>query len=891
MTHASRVFEEGIHVVHRLDRQAPLGSWSAVPASAERRHGLPAWALSAVSGAICAAAVFSAVAMGGVAPLSAHADDVASSAVTVTSKQQDASLDDAPMPDLAVTVSQTRDLGAQGIELSWTGAKKSTPPSGQNGGENFLQIFQCWGDLLDATGKPVLDAAGNRQPDRTTCQYGGYNTPGAARDGVREPGTVADEDRSWTTNAEGDDPFVAPVTAVPFRSATGKTIAPIVDGVAVPDAGNLASNEFYTAKTTNEVSWAGSGADGSGVAKFELQTAMQSTGLGCGASTTDASGATIGAGCWLVVVPRPANDVGQPHITGSGLFWDAWKHRLAVHLDFKPIGVRCAFGAAERQLAGSELAAIAVRSWQPSLCTSPGGSIYSLLTGSESDALVAANTTTAAPLALASEPLDPDRGRGLVYAPIGLTGVTVGFAIDQNPLPLDTVPAEVKGRAALPFSTLKLTPRLIAKLLSASYRDALPYGADLSHIGYKGAADAGHNALNLTTDPDFLAVNDPAWAHQGFRSPGVADLLIPQGRSDAAQAVWQYVLADGDARAFLAGDPDPWGMTVNPWYSTDASKNPSGFALTLPREDFPKADPVEAPGEAGGAGPVNLVTWRPYTNDLEAGAYLTLRGDNQQLGSWDSTTTPPKYTKAGRDLAGSQKVLSLTDSSSAQRYQVLTAELRNPAGAFVAADAASLTAAARAMTPADQVEGVVRFDPASQSAKAATEAYPLALPVYAAANRDKIDQPTRAAYASFIRFVSTSGQEVGTEDGQLPPGYAPIPAAWADQARAAADLLENGATSTATSAPYVPAAATAGRTAAAAASSGGSAPAAGAVSDASSVAASAATGASAAALSGGKTPNDPDTGAIVAAVPASAAAGLIGAIGVPLITRLRRRLR
>jgi len=43
------------------------------------------------------AAVFSAVAMGGVAPLSAHADDVASSAVTVTSKQQDASLDDAPM--------------------------------------------------------------------------------------------------------------------------------------------------------------------------------------------------------------------------------------------------------------------------------------------------------------------------------------------------------------------------------------------------------------------------------------------------------------------------------------------------------------------------------------------------------------------------------------------------------------------------------------------------------------------------------------------------------------------------------------------------------------------------------------------------------------------------
>ncbi len=853
----------------------------------DRRHR--SWALSALSGTLCAVVVFTLVSVAGIAPTQARADDSLSSAVTVSSKQQHPALADAPMPDLSVTVSQTRNLGAQGVQLSWTGAKKSTPPSGQIGGENFLQIFQCWGDLLGADGKPVLDDAGNRQPDRTTCQYGGFNTPGAAREGVRESGTVADEDRPWSTNADGDDPFAAPVTAVPFRSATGKTIAPIVDGKAVPDAGNLASNEFYTAKTTNEISWAGSGADGSGVAKFELQTAMQSTGLGCGAATTDSTGKTVGAGCWLVIVPRPKNDVGQAHITSSGLFWDAWKHRLAVHLDFKPIGVRCAFGAAERQLSGSELAAIAVRSWQPSLCNSKGGSIYSLLTGSESDALTAANTSTAAPLALASEPLPAERGAGLVYAPIALTGVTVGFAIDQNPLPLDTVPADVKNRAALPFASLKLTPRLVAKLLTASYRDALPYGADLSHIGYKSAADAGHNAVNLTTDPDFLAVNDAAWQYQGFRSPGVADLLIPQGRSDAARAVWQYVLADADARSFLAGEADPWGMIVNPWYATDAAKNPSGSGLNLPREDFPKADPIEASGESGGAAPVNLVTWRPYTNDLESGAYLTLRGDNQQLGSWDPLNLPPKYTKAGRDLAGSQKVLSLTDSSSAQRYQVLTASLKNPAGTFVAADVRSLTAAAAAMTSADKVEGVMHFDPTSEAAKSATDAYPLALPVYAATNRDKIDQQTRAAYASFIRFVVGDGQTVGSEDGQLPAGYAPIPADWGNRARAVADVIENGAPSPAPSTPYVPAAAVTGS-----ASGGAAAPAqaiaAGSSSPSDAVASSAATGASAAPLVGGKTPDDPDTGAMAAAVPASALAGLVGALGVPLITRLRRRL-
>lgn len=874
---------------NHLDGPAHPRSRRAASQAACRGGRLRSWALSALSGTLCAVAVFTIVSVAGIASMPAQAADALSSAVTVSSKQQHPALADAPMPDLSVTVSQTRDLGAQGIQLSWTGAKKSRPPSGQIGGENFLQIFQCWGDLLGPDGKPVLDDAGNRQPDRTTCQYGGFNTPGAARDGMREPGTVAKEDRPWSTNADGDDPFAAPVTAVPFRSATGKTIAPIVDGKAVPDAGNLASNEFYTAKTTNEISWAGSGADGSGVAKFELQTAMQSTGLGCGAATTDATGKTVGAGCWLVIVPRPQNDVGQAHITSSGLFWDAWKHRLAVHLDFKPIGVRCAFGAAERQLSGSELAAIAVRSWQPSLCNNKGGSIYSLLTGSESDALRAANTSTAAPLALASEPLPAEQSAGLVYAPIALTGVTVGFAIDQNPLPLDTVPAEVTNKAALPFESLNLTPRLVAKLLTASYRDALPYGADLSHIGYKSATDAGHNAANLTTDPDFLAVNAAAWQYQGFRSPGVADLLIPQGRSDAARAVWQYVLADADARSFLSGQADPWGMIVNPWYTTDAAKNPSGFGLTLPREDFPKADPVEAPGESGGAAPVNLVTWRPYTNDLESGAYLTLRGDNQQLGSWDSTTTPPKYTKAGRDLTGLQKVLSLTDSSSAERYQVLTASLKNPAGSFVAADARSLAAAAAAMTSGDKIKGVVLFDPTSDAAKTATDAYPLALPVYAATNRDKIDQQTRAAYASFIRFVVGDGQTVGTEDGQLPPGYAPIPADWADRARAAADVIENGAPAPVASTPYVPAAAVTGS-----ATGGTASPAPQIAAESSSspgaAASSAATGASAAPLAGGKTPDDPDTGAMAAAVPASALAGLIGALGVPLITRLRRRL-
>ena len=56
--------------------------------------------------------------------------------------------------NLKVTVSQTKNLINQTVQVSWTGAP---PPNGST--TNFLQIMQCWGD----------DPAG---PDRTQCQFG-----------------------------------------------------------------------------------------------------------------------------------------------------------------------------------------------------------------------------------------------------------------------------------------------------------------------------------------------------------------------------------------------------------------------------------------------------------------------------------------------------------------------------------------------------------------------------------------------------------------------------------------------------------------------------------------------------------------------------------------------
>lgn len=807
---------------------------------------------------IAATAVFAGV--GGAGAGSARAAD--STAVTATAAQQDKDAKNAPFPDLAVTVSQTTDLISQGVTVSWTGGKKSTPPSGTNGGENFLQIAQCWGEDPDNPG----------HPDRTTCQYGAFNTAGATRDGYVTDDTVATQDEKYSIPRRGV--FAPGYTSIPFTSVDGVTVTSIEGGKQTGE--NVNVNDFFNPGQSNEVPWAGSATNGKGSVRFEVQTALQANGLGCGTPVTTGS-TTAPQTCWLVIIPRGTGDSGEPHITQSGLRWDAWKHNIAFKLTFKPLGISCNMGAAERQLRGSELVAGAVSSWQPVLCNSQGGAIYTMSNSAESDAASAANSADAAPLALTSRALGGDQD-DLRYAPIAVGGLAISFAIDRAPSAGDGTPADQVDKAGLTFDSLKLTPRLIAKLLTSSYLDALPTYADKKHLG--------SNPRNLLLDPEFLEVNSdiPDWRFQAIVAPSVSDLLVPVGRSDAAYQLWRYVLADPDAAAFLAGTADPWGMSVNPTSSTDAKLNPTGEALDVPRDDFPKADPVVQAG-VNGAAEVNLVTWRPYTNDLDQSAYLTLRGDGQVLGAWDPQATPPKYGKSVRSLPGYQKVLGLTDTSSAAKYQVVTASLRNSAGRFVAPTAQSLTAAATAMTPVAGQPQVVEYDPAGTEARSAADAYPLTMPVYAATNPARGDAATRADYAAFIRFAATTGQTPGVEAGQLPPGYAPIPASWKAQAIAAAAAIQSGASLDSPSdeegdGSFGDSGGTGGY--GADGSSGAT------IDTASASTAPQALGSAAGSLSGDKTAKDPDTGALAAVLPGGLLGGLAAAGAVPVIARLRR---
>jgi hypothetical protein len=873
-----------------------------------------------------------------------------SSSQTVRAKDSDPTrlsdptLARAPMPNLAVTVSQTTNLLSQAVVVSWTGAEPSTDVS------NYLQIAQCWGEDPENPG----------HPDRTTCQYGGFGSLAATREGgaaCKDTGKpdVNDEtqqlpvidphDYVYTTGRDAnylDESLGCGqyYTAIPYESASGAGIVasvlpdptgadstgrrqhyvpykgidptyagtiqnysgdPVVDGsFQVPTVADvpaqapasqvvgvdLASNQFYTPYTTNEVTWAGSSSQGSGSIKFEIQTAVQAPGLGCGADVLDpATGVSGPQSCWLVVIPRGTKDSGATNISKSGLLWDAWQHNIAVKLDFKPIAQRCAVGGTEKQLSGSELVAEAVSSWQPKLCQGAAGASFVMSSGNEASALTKASGVDPSPLALTTRPLKTRAKDPVQYAPVAISGLVLSFSIDRRVTPVsdpqDPTPVDYVAKTTEAFSKINLTPRIVAKLLTGSYWESLPKGADLTHIGFSSVNEPGPNARTMTKDEDFLQVNDKEWRYQDLTGPSLGDLLVPSGQSDEGSRLWEYVLSDPEAVAFLSGTPDPWGMKVNPYYATTASAW-SAVAMSYPIPTFPKADPVASPNtfEAtpnSGNNSVNLITWRPFTSNFSNGAYRTLRGDGLELGSWNDAKKT--YDKSVRNPVGRQRVIAVTTAAAASRYQTISASLKNPAGEFVSASSSSMSAAVAAMQGSETNSSVVEFNLSSDSAKSAKNAYPLTMPIYAALNPLQSDSSLRTSYAALIRYAVGEGQSPGTGIGQLPDGYVSLPQSWIDQAMVSANAIEQGVSPLSLVSPvrsipgavYAPAIPVPQIVAP--------------VADTTVTA----TGTASGPLVGKPTPADPVLGPVAAAVPAGLLSGFAAAAAVPLYSRLRRK--
>ena len=645
-----------------------------------------------------------------------------------------------PFSDLRITVDQTSQLINQVVRVSWTGGEKAP----------ILQIMQCWGDDPDPAKLP-----------RENCQFGGLFAQGQwiATRQVSYAGAV-DTNETEQPGLDGQQAFV------PFHPVTGDS------GVQY---GN--TNQYFDTNSTNELPINRTYPDGSGEAFFQMQTAREAPGLGCGAQTDDVNTPDVVETevhrCWLAVVPRADSEL--PGITSSNasgvvtspLGVTNWAQHVAVPLDFQSVGTTCPLGVAQVPTYGTELMTDAVISWEAGLCRRTG-TVFSFT--QIPDDLARTAVTTSLPgdgaLAFVGRSIPASQvaaGRSLTYAPLAVSAVGIGFLVEQ--VTRYGTPVEVSRNDGKRVTDIKLTPRLVAKLLTQSYRaGAMPSDPNV-----------GLSTYDLITDPEFLRLNP---SFRPFQMQ-IGDALMPYIPADSVSLLWEWIKADKDARDFISGKPN----TASPLYydkftlesqcSNDVRDdrgnpgcpsyvNVAYQGLSLPLTTFPKQDPFCY--EESGYTPLCTLDLHPYTNTLSDSALNAARGDSLRRTVFNGYA----WTKSLPQTPGSRGLLGVTDTPSAARYGLQMASLRNAAGEFVAPDAESMRLSVRAMRR--DSAGVLVPVP-NTTAKGA---YPLTTVTYAALDRTALSAASRKAYSSFLRYAATYGQEPGIAPGDLPEGYLPI---------------------------------------------------------------------------------------------------------------------
>jgi len=643
--------------------------------------------------------------------------------------------------NLKVTVSQTEALSNQGIDVTWEGGK--TTSSGEYA-TDYLQIMQCWGDQ-------------DLGPEPTQCQWGAPAANLGGLMGSNAPG------RNLAAGEDPEQEYAGKFLIPPPRSNPNQK-AYAVPFETVKGESTFLTNTYFGTTTTNEVTAARTGQDGTGALVFETQTQLEAPQLGCGGTV---KGQSTPRSCWLVVVPRgeinadgtPASNESTGRLAGSPLSASNWANRIEVKLGFEAIGANCPIGNAEQRTVGSELVAEAFTSWQATLCATGTTYGFSQIGDGEARRQVVSTLQGASGMAFITDPLDKTTAGDatLLYAPVASSGIVVGYNIERN-LKGGSANFSKNGTAV---TNLTLNQRLVAKLLTQSYKADVPNGNNQAYLAT--------NPRSIRNDPEFLELNPE---FNDFSNSSEPDgLMVALGSSDATAQLWNWIQSDPDAADFLNGRADEWGMVINPSYLALA------LATDTEIDSFPKADLTTYRQAANipepGFGTLDL---RPYVLDMHEGAYRARRADGNVKIVWDDTKNPPSFISTGAQLPGARFSLTITDTTSAARYGLQTAKLVNAAGEAIAPTNESISAGIDALVPSG-VEGVVVVDPD----KRVNRAYPLSMLTYAAVN---VCSPTLAAlgdYADLIDYAVGKGQVSGVNTGQLPLGYVPLTSAFVTQ--------------------------------------------------------------------------------------------------------------
>jgi hypothetical protein len=714
---------------------------------------------------------------------------------------------------ITLNVAQTKDLrGRQEIHVTWDGA---IPTGGVVGDPNTSDgrnqeypfvLLQCRGvDGAVPKGQVAVSpetcwtqtsaerylAAASHTPAWRMDAYASAQNRAAV---VGEPATLPDE----------CDPVTVPLTArwLPFRAVGGEVYyggpdpgvgcTPLAPESDSAEAGGLPSNTTYGI----------TGTDHHGEADFAVWTSAENGSLGCSVKVACSLVAVpiVGVSCdaWGTKLSAPQTTKDDAQLTEAqlttadttcrktgayqpgetrssattdqavrgNLWWSPsnWRNRITVPLTFAATGAVCDAISKESpvELMGSVVLNELTASWRPEFCTSKD--LFTFTHVQQAD-LLARTLLNAGEVdgAFSTAPMEGGYARPVVQAPIAFGGFAIAFSIDD---------ANKQRR-----ESLNLNARLVAKLLSSSYPAVAVVRDNHPSIG--------GNPLNLTLDPEFQALNPGI--PESSTLEAAAALQVFSSSSDLVWALTSWMDRDPEARAFLNGTPDPWGMKVNASYRK----------IDLPVDNWPLRDDFVAPAwyqdqnacYKNSPTPFMQLIANPPSN-LGAVA-LNMQYANSSVSTvcrydgYEPTTLPLK--QQGRQTVGYRFVLGLVSLSAARRYNLRTAALQTSSASvkgqtyavagrtFVGPDTAGLQAAAK-LLKANKAAATWTLDYAKLSTPEGRSAYPGAMPVYAVVPTKGLDQKLSTELAKFLCYASGEGQVSGLANGQLPPGYLPLTA-------------------------------------------------------------------------------------------------------------------
>ena len=358
----------------------------------------------------------------------------------------------------------------------------------------------------------------------------------------------------------------------------------------------------------------------------------------------------------------------------------------------------------------------------------------------------------------------------MVYAPVAVSGMTFAFNIN------------LVGAGGNVLTPVKLTPRLLAKALTQSYRTDLVDWTGNTGQPLPDSPWADKNPIDILNDPEFEKLN-PGIPTQTGSGSAVAPLLT-EDHSAVNQQVWQWILADPAARAWLSGTPDENGMVVNPFYKAQHLGTAPGI------DHYPRADPTcFNTGQVGELDPGRCaVDLLPYVNDLEDGASHVRSANNPESPGWSTTALSPAgnagwWVSNGIEPAGTVFMWTVTDTANLANYGLVPADLCDASGNNCVSPSSTSVGNALAAAKPDGT-GLLHVDPAAPGAGG----YPLVDVTYAAVRTTQT--PAQLTdYARLIAYAAGAGQTPGVDPGQLPHGYLPLTAALQAQAQQAVATL------------------------------------------------------------------------------------------------------